>query len=261
MFDIHYHLIYGVDDGPKTIEASLELAQASIADDVTHIVATPHASHRYPYQLETNQQRLAELSERLAGRLTLGLGCDFHLSYDNLIEAEKEPRRFTINGSRYLLVEFPDYLNVSTMNDVFFRLMRIGLTPIITHPERNVSLLQAPEPLVEWVRSGCLIQVTAAALTGHFGASCEALAWRFVRGSMVHFIASDAHNAHSRKPMMRRALEALRKECGVETADRLCLHNPRAVFFGDVLPPQPEAAEDIPESASQKKGLLRRLFR
>jgi protein-tyrosine phosphatase len=261
MFDIHYHLIFGVDDGPKSIEASLELAEASIAEGVTHIVATPHASDRYPYQLEVNRERLGTLSELLAGRLTLGLGCDFHLSYDNLGEIEKNPTKFTINGTNYLLVEFPDFVNVDTFSDVFFRLMSLGLTPIITHPERNPSLLQSPTPIVEWVRKGCLVQVTAAALYGQFGRRCEALTRLLLRGNYVHIIASDAHNTHGRAPAMRLAFEGLKKDYGLETAERLCIHNPRAVFFGEDLGPQPEASGSLYEKKpDQKKSFLRRLF-
>jgi protein-tyrosine phosphatase len=260
MFDIHYHLIFGVDDGPKTIEASLELAEASIAEGVTHIVATPHASHRYPYQLEVNQERLAALRERLADRLTLGLGCDFHLSYDNLTQIEMEPRKFSINGTKYLLVEFPEYLNLGTINEVFFRIMSLGLIPIITHPERNTSLLQSPVPLEEWVHGGCLVQITAASLSGRFGNRSETLARRLLRSNFAHFIASDAHNVHGRPPAMQEAFEVLKKDYGLETAERLCIHNPRSAFFGENMPPQPEASVAIYEKKQQKRGFLRRLF-
>jgi protein-tyrosine phosphatase len=260
MFDIHYHLIFGVDDGPKTIEDSLELAEESIAEGVTHIVATPHASDRYPYQAEVNQERLSALRERLSSHLTLGLGCDFHLSYDNLAEIEKEPTKFTINRSKYLLVEFPDYINAATFDDAFFRLMCLGLTPIITHPERNPTLLEAPNPIIDWVQKGCLIQLTAGALTGKFGSRCEALSRLLVRGNYAHFVASDAHNTRGRAPAMASAFSVLKSDHGLETAERLCIHNPRAVFFGESMPPQPEAKGALYERRAEKKGFLRRLF-
>lgn len=260
MLDIHYHLIFGVDDGPKTIEASLELAEASIAEGVTHIVATPHASHRYPYQLEVNQERLSILRERLDGRLTLGLGCDFHLSYDNLTQIEKEPRKFCINGTKYLLVEFPEYLNLATINEVFFRIMSLGLVPIITHPERNTTLLQSATPLEEWVHRGCLVQVTAASLSGRFGNRSETLAKQLLRSNFVHFIASDAHSVHGRPPAMQEAFEVLKREFGLETAERLCVQNPHAAFFGEHLPPQPEPSPALYVKKQQRKGFFRRLF-
>ena len=261
MFDIHYHLIFGVDDGPKTIEASLELAEASIAEGVTHIVATPHASYKYPYQEEVNRERLAALSQQLDGRLTLGLGCDFHLSYDNIEELDKNPKKFTINGSKYLLVEFPDYLNASTYGDVFFRIMSMGLTPVITHPERNPSLLESPSPIIDWVHSGCLVQVTASSLTGRFGSRSETLTRLLLKGNYVHIIASDAHNISSRAPAMREAFDTLKRGFGIETAQRLCVDNPKAIFFGEPMPEQPEAFGPLYERRpAKKKSFLARLF-
>jgi len=261
MFDIHYHLVFGVDDGPKSIEDSLELAEASIAEGVTHIVATPHASYNYPYQAEVNRERLAILSDRLSGRLTLGLGCDFHLSYDNLEQLEKNPRQFTINGSNYLLVEFPDHINVPMYSEVFFRIMSMGVIPIITHPERNRTLLESPKPIIDWVHNGCLIQVTAASLTGRFGNRCEILTRLLLKGNYAHIVASDAHNTMGRAPAMGEAFDAIKRDFGQETSERLCISNPRAIFFGEAMPQQPEAVGPLYDKASPaKKGFLARLL-
>lgn len=261
MFDIHYHLIFGVDDGPKSLESSVQLAEASCAEGVTHIVATPHASDQYPFQAEVNRDRLHVLEKEFTGRLTLGLGCDFHLSYDNLREFESNPGKFTVNGGKYLMVEFPDFVNPDTFGDVFFRIMTAGVTPVITHPERNPSLVSRPSPLIEWVRIGCLLQVTAASLCGHFGHRAEALSRALVRGNYAHIIASDAHNLHSRPPAMKPAFDLLKNDFGQETAERLCIHNPRAVFLGETLPPQPEAGGPLYEKKPAKDGFFSRFFR
>lgn len=106
-------MIFGVDDGPKTLEMSLSLAEASIAEGVTHVVCTPHASHAHKFQPEVNQERLAILKERLRGRLSLGLGSDFHLTYDNIEDATRDRATYTINSGRYLLVEAARIRNLS----------------------------------------------------------------------------------------------------------------------------------------------------
>lgn len=260
MFDIHYHLIFGVDDGPKSIEDSLELAEASIAEGVTHIVATPHASHNYPYQAEVNRERLATLRELLKDRLTLGLGCDFHLSFENLSEAELDPKRFTVNGSNYLLIEFPEQVHIPVYNDVLFRLMGRGVVPIITHPERNDTLLEKPAVVLDWVSAGCLVQVTAASYMGRFGKASQAFARDLTRNNLVHFVASDAHNTRTRRPAMADAFDILKKDFGQQTAERLCIHNPEAVFFGRALPPQPEIRPARNENKTQRRGLFRWLL-
>lgn len=240
MFDIHYHLLFNLDDGPRSIDDSLAMAEASIAEGVTHVVCTPHANDAFSFQPELAREKMAALSDRLEGRLTLGLGCDFHLSYQNIEDLYRDRTKYTINGNHFLLVEFPDYVIPATMSDVFYRMAGFGIVPILTHPERNPTLVANPDRMVDWLRSGCLVQITSASLLGRFGKAAQAMSHRLLKQGRVHFIASDAHSISDRPPAMAPAYEIVKNRYGQETADRLCLHNPRAAFFGERLPPQPE---------------------
>ena len=112
MVDIHHHLLWGLDDGAKDFQTSLAMAKAAAADGVTEIVCTPHASGQFSFQPELNEQRRRDLQQALAAEgasLKLGLGCDFHLSYDNIQAVKQDPSRFSVNGLGYLMVEIPDY--------------------------------------------------------------------------------------------------------------------------------------------------------
>lgn len=259
MFDIHYHLLFDLDDGPRTFEDSVQLAEASIVEGVTHIVCTPHANDRYAFCPEVNQQRIAVLRERFGSRLTLGIGCDLHLSYDNIQEALNQPSKYTINGRQYLLVEFSEFSISPFIAKWFYLLIEKGMIPIITHPERNPALVAKPERIAEWLRLGCLIQVTAASLTGRFGKQAIATCDYLLERNWVHFIASDAHSLRGRPPAMRKAYEFLCRHYGLATADRLCTDNPRAAFQGDPLPPQPEMT-GLYEDLETKRGFFQRLF-
>ena len=166
MIDIHSHLLPEVDDGPKTWEVSVEMCRIAAADGITHMVATPHANDRYSYDRVYLTGLLDHLQSLVADQLQLTLGCDFHLSYDNLQSALDHPHTYTIGATNYLLVELSNYSVPTQMSDCFIKLGDRGLTPILTHPERNPILQQAPQRVVEWAEQGCIVQVTASALTG-----------------------------------------------------------------------------------------------
>src|SRR6185312_10055974 len=109
--------------------------------------------------------------------ITLGSGCDFHLSFDNVTRAKQDPARFSINGLGYLLVEVADYSLPPGLTETFYELQLAGLIPILTHPERNPTLQKDPNRMKDWLRGGLLIQVTADSLTGHKGKQAQRMAF------------------------------------------------------------------------------------
>jgi protein-tyrosine phosphatase len=168
--------------------------------------------------------------------LNLSLGCDFHLSYDNLQSLLAGPERYTISGSRYLLVELSDFSIPVQIGDTFLKLGDVGVTPIITHPERNAILRQTPQRVLEWVELGCVVQVTANALTGYWGKGVERVATWLLEHEAVHVIASDAHDTKHRVPNLSKARQAVTATHGAELAQALVDDNPRAVLAGQPLP-------------------------
>jgi protein-tyrosine phosphatase len=260
MIDIHHHLLYGVDDGSPDLETSLKMAEMAAADGITHVVCTPHAIDRYPFRPAVNAERLAALREQVGGKLTLGMGCDFHLSYDNIEDALKTPRKYTINARNYLLVEFEDLMIPKTTGETFHELSVAGARPIITHPERNLTLQKHPERMEEWLANGCLVQITSNSLTGRFGKTAQTLGWQFIAKNWAHFIATDAHNLDSRPPIMSEAYELIAKRHGQETAERLCVTNPRAAFEGTALPEAPSPSFEHLQEPSASASFLGRLF-
>ena len=262
MYDIHHHLLPGLDDGSADLATSVAMARLAVADGITHVVCTPHANGRYPYDREKNRQRMAALQDRLVAEsipLTLGLGCDFHLSYDNVQDALVVPKRFTINETSYLLIELPDYGIPPGITETFHDLQKSGLVLILTHPERNPTLVANPARMVEWMQNGMLVQVTADSVSGRFGKVAQKMANHLLDNRWVHFVATDAHNTSSRPPRMREARQAVAKRCGEAYAAALCEENPCLVFRGEPLGEQAEMR--WPEEKSARWDWLGRLFR
>ncbi len=254
MIDIHHHLLWGLDDGSKSIETSLEMARMAAEDGITHIVCTPHANGQYTYEPRTIRDRIAELQQRLDDEkiaIKLGKGCDFHMSYDNIQDALKDHTRYSINDHNYLLVELPDYGLPRGLTEIFYQLQLAGLTLILTHPERNPTLQQDQQRMVEWMQRGVLIQVTAGSVTGRMGRTAEKMAHDLLNKRWVHFLATDAHNVTSRPPKMQEAFDIVAKKYSPDYARLLCISNPLAAFMGNPMPPQPEPI-DLYEEYKEK---------
>lgn len=228
MIDIHCHLLPSVDDGAKSWDITLEMCRLAKLDGVTHIVATPHANYEYHYDRALHLTLLDELRSRAPG-LSFSLGCDFHLSYENIVDAINHPDRYTIGDTRYLLVELSEY---STFNvpQTLFQLRSAGLLPIITHPERNRMILDDADLLNRFADVGCLFQITANSLTGFWGRTKQKMCEEMLKRNMVHFIASDAHGVKGRPPILSAARDAAARIIGAEAAEKLVSENPEAVL-------------------------------
>ena len=242
MIDIHTHILPEVDDGPKSWDVSVEMCRMAAADGITHIVATPHSNDRYHFDHDYLSGCVERLQDQVGPTPVLSLGCDFHLSYDNLQSVLAEPHRYTIAGASYLLVELSDYSVPAQIGDCFSKLGDRGVTAVITHPERNAILRQRPQRVIEFVELGCAVQITANSLTGFWGQRVSRLATWLLEHEAVHAIASDAHDTKHRTPILSTARDLATQICGKDIAHSLVEENPRAMLTGQPWPYSPKPA-------------------
>jgi protein-tyrosine phosphatase len=159
-------------------------------------------------------------------------GADVHFSPD-LLQLCQNGEIVTVNDDgRFLMVEF-DFMDLPYQGEkVLFELIARGITPVITHPERNYEIARAPKRYYEMIKMGCLGQVTAMSLTGEFGARVREVSEKLLKKRLIHFIASDAHSPDRRPPILSEAVRAAERTVGKEEAWKMVTENPRSILEG-----------------------------
>lgn len=234
MYDLHAHILPGVDDGPKTMEDAVEMARVSAEDGTKAMLCTPHRRDvTQNSSVEYIRELLADLNSRLESsgiELGLRLGMENHLDID-LPEEMAGGRGLPMNGTRYSLVELPFYGYPNYVEDILYQLQIQGITPVLAHPERLEVFQENPDLLLSFVERGMLSQITAGSVVGHFGGKAERLARTMLESDLVHIIASDTHHPRGhRSPVLREGVEAAARITGEERARAMVVDTPKAVL-------------------------------
>ena len=144
------------------------------------------------------------------------------------------------------------------VSDGLFKLQSAGVVPIITHPERNAILQRGPERVLEWVDAGCLVQLTACAVTGFWGPVARRVGMWLLEHNAVHVLATDAHDDKNRPPILSEARNAVSKRFGPDVAHALVLDNPAAIVAGQPLPIPRHAPSRDTETKERVKNVRNR---
>ena len=231
MIDIHCHILPSIDDGPETMEETIGMFRIAEADSITKIVATPHYRHGEEPDALKIQEKIASVRDSLpANGISVELlgGADIRLTYELMrgIENKEIP---TINNSRYFLLELPDIIPPQIAECLFEARIR-GYLPVITHPERNYSLLAAPERIKGLRAAGAYFQLTAMSVTGKFGRKIKNLSEELLKKGYADFVATDAHSRERRPPVLSAAYRDSVALLNRKEADRIFFENPKALI-------------------------------
>lgn len=232
--DIHFHLVWGVDDGPQVPAVSQRLTRQAFESGTLAIIATPHCSARYSFDPGLVESRLNVL-EQACDEPTLFRGCEVEINHETLAAIQRTPRRYTLNGGRYVLVELPHRFPHDRLLLVLNRLREVGLEAILAHPERYPLMWDRPKLAEGWVEAGGLLQLTADAFDGRYGRRARAMAADLVGAGLAHFVASDAHDPTRRPPGLQAAFRRVYELAGQAEAARLFTYNPLAVLHDEPL--------------------------
>jgi protein-tyrosine phosphatase len=239
VIDLHSHVLPGIDDGPKTIDGSLDILRAAQADGIARIAATPHVRDDYP----TTPEQMERLVDRVqAAARASGIpvevlpGGELDLAYAQSLD-DDSLRRFGLGGNpSLLLLEFPYVGWPVGLPSLVFRLRVRGFATVLAHPERNAEVQENPERLRELVDAGVWVQLTAASVDGRGGRRSAVAAKALLDAELAHLIASDAHAPAIRAIGMAAAADAV----GDAQLARWLSHEvPRALLAGEFPPQRP----------------------
>ena len=252
MIDLHCHYLPGIDDGAQTLEESLALARAAVADGITHAVMTPHVHVGvFENRMASIERAVEQLRATLMQHgipLSISAGGEVRIGAEliELLEAGDLPFLGQLNGQRVMLLELP-HGQVPVGAERFTGWLRKqGVLPLIAHPERNKDVMRNLAKLDPFIEQGCLLQVTAGSLLGSFGEPAQRRARELLDRGDIFAVATDAHNLVNRPPMLGAARAFIANDAGEAAATALTHGNPGALLGHLPLQPQVQDPANTP---------------
>ncbi len=198
MIDIHSHILCEIDDGSRNMEESIAILEKMEKIGVKAVVATPHyiTCSKYRENNESKFQKLLTLKEEIKKReisISLYLGNEVFIDND-ILTLILEGKVATLNGSRYILIEFPIDQPTSDLYNLLFSFCAKGYIPIIAHPERYRYLQTNTEEIQKFLDMGCLFQGNIENVVEKYGKSAKKLFFYLLKNNKYHFLATDVHH-------------------------------------------------------------------
>jgi protein-tyrosine phosphatase len=242
VIDLHSHILPDLDDGARSVEDSLDMARACVADGIAAVAATPHVRDDYPTTVAQMEASVGAVRYELARagiQLEVLTGGEICLEYLDRLSLD-DIRRFGLGGNpAYVLLEFPYHGWPLRLPNDISRLVTEGITPVIAHPERSAELEDYPDRIEPLVRRGALVQITAASLDGRLGKRIRKTTLELLELELVHLVASDAHHPLVREGGLAAAVEAVEDPV---LARWLVNDVPSAIVRNTPLPERPLSA-------------------
>lgn len=230
LYDIHCHILPGVDDGAKNMDIALALIEKEIEAGVETIILTPHfRKEMFEPDMEDIWNAYDELLyETRYKNIRLYLGCEFHANME-MVETLDNELRPTLADSRYVLTEFAHNSTRAFMKERADALLMSGYRPIIAHIERYRATRKDFDLIEDLIEMGCEVQVNADAIIGRDGLGAQRFCKKLMQEDMLHYVGSDTHNLRGRAPHLGECCEYLKKHMGRLYTSRIMRDNPSKI--------------------------------
>lgn len=198
MVDIHSHILNNIDDGSKSIEESIKILKEYEKINITDVVLTPHYIYEGNYQVDNKRKKglFDKLNKKVKEEninINLYLGNEIYAN-DNIIELLNDNKISSINNSKYLLIEFPIYVENKQSYNIIHNIVLSGYIPIIAHPERYKYVQRNFNILNEYIKLGALLQINKDSLFGKYGKEAKKIAKKMIKKRLVTTIGTDIHS-------------------------------------------------------------------
>ena len=238
IFDIHNHILPGVDDGSKDMETSIKMLKIAAKDGITDIILTPHNK---PNRRNVYADEMVPMMEALKNRCREEhIDIRFHRGNEiyyrgDVVERIDIGKAATMGDSRYVLLEFGpedpwDYIKNGT-----YEILSGGYTPIIAHVERYSHVVKDKDRVGALADMGAYIQINASSLMGEVGYPIKKFCKSLMKDGLVSFIATDAHDEKKRTPKLKDCIKYVSKKYGEPVATRIFLINPTKVLKDEYI--------------------------
>lgn len=233
IYDIHCHIVPGVDDGASGYEETRKLLQMEYDQGVRNIIATPHfrfcmfetSLSKVKEQFALVEQAAAEVSSDLH----VYLGCEFHANME-MVQMLRSGEVSTMAGSRYVLVEFSQSSEATYIKERLYSLISRGYKPIVAHIERYNAMRQDLDLVEELIDMGAGMQINADSIIGKEGFGTKRFCRKLMKYDLVDFVGSDCHNLSRRVSRIGEAYAYTAKKMGSDYADHLFVENPQKIL-------------------------------
>lgn len=233
MYDIHMHLLPGLDDGAATPEMSLDMIRRAKTEGIRAIVATPHSGCATPEETAQAFTLLTDAMKKAGMEMPIYLGCEVHCSpryMDPVLHQLRTGGYATLNGTKFVLTEFSPHILPEDAALCLDRLLSEGWRPVIAHAERYRYLTANEDFYPRWHDRGCLIQCNAYSFAQESNPLILAAARSLLRQGLVDFLGTDAHRSGHRPPQAATGLAWIREHTTGDYFLRITEENPRTIL-------------------------------
>ena len=193
--DYHSHVLPGLDDGATDLQNAVELVSAMKSWGFEKITCTPHINALYRNTPDTIGRAFDLLQEAVGDDVMLAMSAEYRLVPETWPEVLEKNWIMPIED-RFILTELPishreEMRHIKPIEE-FKKLLSMGLTPILPHPERYFYL--SHDELLEFVEAGVVIQCNYGSLAGLYGIAARDRARALVAEGIVTMYGTDMHN-------------------------------------------------------------------